>query len=233
MQVRGHVPRPAAHVRDRRILLADARTQRNGTPNAQVWTADGHLVRTGHLGDAIEELLTTPSGNVWVGYFDEALGGGGPQGHGLVRFTQDLVPDWLYPFDAGLPIVFDCYALNVQGERAYCCAYTDFHLVSVEGDTATDWGAAPYRSAHGLLVQGSDGALINGPGPEYDLVTPFRLRKDCFEAAGQQCRLVLPDGMEAQRLRSTCRGPDLHAFRNRMWYRAGLDDLMNASADRN
>lgn len=168
---------------------------------------------------------------MWVSYFDEAMSGSGPQTHGLARFTQDLVPNWLYPCDAGLPFILDCYALNVQGERAHCCAYTEFHLVSVEGDRPIDWGAAPYRSAHSLLVQGSDGALMNGPGPEYDLVTPFRLHKDRIETAGPQCRLVMPDGMEAQRLQSTCRGPDLHAFRRRTWYRTSLDHLIDASAD--
>ncbi|WP_327007162.1 hypothetical protein OHA72_07730 [Dactylosporangium sp. NBC_01737] len=210
---------------DGHVLLVAARTRPGAPPNAQVWTGDGRLARTGHLGDAIEEVLTTPSGSVWVGYFDEALGGSGPQGHGLARFTQDLTPDWLYPFDAGLPVICDCYTLNVVSERAYCCAYTDFHLVSVEGNQATDWGAAPYRSAHSLLVQDEAGALISGPGPEYDLVTPFRRSGDDLEAAGQQRRLVLPDGLEARRLRSTCRGPDLHVFRNRLWYRTTLDDL--------
>jgi hypothetical protein len=75
-----------------------------------------------------------------AGYFDEAMGGSGPQGHGLARFTPDLSPDWLYPVGAGLPPVCDCYTLNVHAERAYICPYTDFHLISVADGEATDLG---------------------------------------------------------------------------------------------
>jgi hypothetical protein len=214
-----------------RILLAAARTWAGSAPNGEVWSDDGELVCTGSLGDALEELLTTLSGKVWVGYFDEAMGGHGPQAHGLVRYAQDLSPDWLYPVHTGLPTVFDCYTLNVAGEDAYCCPYTDFHLIAVVGDQATDHGIAPHRSAHGLLMRGAKGALIGGSGPEYDLVTPLRVDRDGVKAVGSRCRIVLPDGTEAQRLRYTCRGPDLHAFVSGTWYRTSLDDLMDASAD--
>ncbi|MGC4808074.1 hypothetical protein [Micromonospora sp. DT233] len=207
------------------LLLAAARSRPDAPPNAQIWTSEGHLVRAGHLGDAIEELLTTPSGDMWVGYFDEAMAGSGPQTHGLARFTGELVPDWLYPVNAGLPSIFDCYTLNVHGEDAYCCPYTDFHLISVAGDVPRDLGPAPYRSANCLLVDGAEGVLIGGWGPEYDLVTPLRLSRQGVESAGWQGRIVLPDGMEAQRLRYTCRGPDLHAFIRDTWYRLALDDL--------
>ncbi|WP_412747790.1 hypothetical protein [Krasilnikovia sp. M28-CT-15] len=121
--------------------------------------------------------------------------------------------------------MFDCYALNVYGENAYCCPYTDFHLISITGDVPRDLGPALYRSAHGLLLQGAEGALIGGYGPEFDLVTPLRLSQQGVESTGWQCRIVLPDGMEAQHLRYTCRGPDLHAFIRGTWYHLALDEL--------
>jgi hypothetical protein len=213
-----------------RMLLAAARQSGRSGPNAEVWSDGGGLLLTGDLGDAIEELLTTPSGSVWVGYFDEAMGGSGPQGHGLARFTPDLSPDWLYPVDAGLPPVFDCYTLNVQAERAYICPYTEFHLISIADDKATDLGVAPYRSAHGLLMRGGEGAFLGGWGPEYDLVTPIRLTREGVEAFGSQCRIVMPDGIEAQRLRYTFRGARLHAFVRGIWHVATLDDLLDANA---
>ncbi|MEU0547049.1 hypothetical protein [Micromonospora sp. NPDC005979] len=72
-----------------RVLLVAARAG-SGVTNGEVWTYDGDLEHRGHLGDAIEELQTTPSGKVWAGYFDEgALGGSGSEGHGLARFNQD------------------------------------------------------------------------------------------------------------------------------------------------
>ena len=44
--------------------------------------AAGSVVAEGTLGDGINHLLTTPSGAIWVGYFDEGVfgsfGWGGP-----------------------------------------------------------------------------------------------------------------------------------------------------------
>ncbi|MBB4696019.1 hypothetical protein [Paractinoplanes abujensis] len=215
------------------FLLAAARGRAGASPNAQIWTSEGHLVRAGYLGDAIEEILTTPSGDLWIGYFDEAMGGSGPQAHGLVRFTHELVPDWLYPADDALPAVFDCYALNVAGESAYCCPYTDFHLISITGNVPRDLGPAPHRSAHSLLMRNAQGALIGGWGPEYDLVTPLRPGGQGVEPAGRQCRIVLPDGTEAQRVRYTGRGSVLHAIARNNWYSVMLDDIAEvAQADR-
>ncbi|MGH3664432.1 MAG: hypothetical protein ACRDT8_06885 [Micromonosporaceae bacterium] len=209
-----------------RILLAAARTR--GEPNAEVWTFAGELVTRGQLGDAIEHCLTTASGKLWVGYFDEALSGEGPQSHGLARFTADFGVDWLYPFQE-LPPIVDCYALNVDGETAHCYAYTDFHIVSISDADAADHGPAPKRSASRLLVAGDRAVLIGGSRAEYDLVTPLRIDTDGIHLDGQQRRLVLPDGLEAQRLRYVCRGADLHAFAGATWYRISLEDLLAAS----
>ncbi|WP_157751872.1 hypothetical protein [Actinoplanes derwentensis] len=208
-----------------RVLLAAARAGR-GEINGEVWTRDGSLESQGHLGDAIEELQTTPSGKVWAGYFDEGvLGGRGPEGHGLARFNQDLTVDWLYPHDAGLPYISDCYTLNLHGETAHFCPYTDFHIQSASGDQVTDCGESPYQSAHNMLVSGTDRALLAGWGSEYDVVTLLRIGRDGVRRIGGQCRLVLPDGIEAQRLRYTCRSADLHAFARGTWYRTNMDEL--------
>ncbi|MBF9131407.1 hypothetical protein I0C86_20930 [Plantactinospora sp. S1510] len=209
-----------------RVVLAAARA-RHGTPNGEVWTRDGVLKHRGNLGDAIEELQTTPSGKVWAGYFDEgALGGAGPEGHGLARFNQDLTVDWLYPRGAGLPYISDCYTLNLHGETAHFCPYTDFHIQSASGDKVTDWGASAYQFADSMLVSGADRALLRGSGSEYDVVTLLRIDRDGVRRVGGQCRIVLPDGIEAQRLRYTCRGGDLHAFDKwGKWYRTGFDAL--------
>ncbi|MFB9855208.1 hypothetical protein ACFFMR_32995 [Micromonospora andamanensis] len=205
---------------DGAILLVDARSR--GGPNAEIWSADGTRLRQGHLGDAIENVLTTPSGAIWVGYFDEAMGGAGPQGHGLARFTPDLEPGWVYPHRADLPPIDDCYALNVAGETAWSCAYTAFHLVAVDNDQAIDYGMAPQRGANALLTDGSTGAMIGGYGPEYDLVTPFHIVEDHAVTTGGQCRLVLPDGLEVRERRIYGNGTEMHVFIGRSWYRVDL-----------
>jgi hypothetical protein len=213
-----------------RVLLATARTK-HGAANAEVWSPTGELEHRGHLGDAIEELLSTPSGKIWAGYFDEAMGGSGPEKHGLVRFNSTLDAEWLYPLDAGLPYISDCYSLNVADETAYFCPYTKFNVLSATGEQVTDWGPSPYRSAHVLLRCGPDLAALAGWGAEYDVATPLRIDRDGIRREGGQCRVVLPDGMEAHGLRYFGRGDELHAFARSTWYRMDLESL-KAAADR-
>jgi hypothetical protein len=211
-----------------------------GEAGAEVWSGDGRREQVGDFGDAVEHVLATATGQVWVGYFDEAMSGDGPGTHGLVRFGADLRPAWTYPglpapAARSVPPVFDCYALNVTGEMAWVCAYPEFHVVSVRGDLATDHGRAPHRSAHALVVDGRAGALIGGSGPEYDLVTAFRPSPDSpqdpqppespgtrsradADAGGPQRRLVLPDGLEVAGCLLICRGADLHVIHRGNWY---------------
>ncbi|RLK09526.1 hypothetical protein DER29_6031 [Micromonospora sp. M71_S20] len=224
LQVRFVQPLPEG-----RVLLAAARA-RTSEANAEVWSSSGDLQHRGHLGDAIEDLLTTPSGKVWASYFDEAMGGCGPEGRGLARFNSDLTVDWLYPLNSGLPYISDCYSLNVARETAYFCPYTHFHILSATGSQVTDWGPSPYRSAHHLLRRGPDLALIRGWGPEYDVATMLRISRDDQPQLGAQCRVVLPDGMETRGLQYITRGGELHAFIRSTWYHTDLDSLSTAAA---
>jgi hypothetical protein len=111
------------------------------------------------------------------------MGGRGPEGHGLARFTPGLEPEWLYPYGE-LPPIADCYALNVAGGTAYCCPYTHFYLIAVTGGHARDIGPVPTRGATCLLVDGDRAALIGGYGPEYDLVSPLRITASGIEPDG-------------------------------------------------
>ncbi len=75
--------------------------------NAVLYGADGQVVSEHVLGDGIEHVLATSTGQVWVGYFDEGIygnyGWGGadseePAGaYGIVRFSPRLEPEWHYP----------------------------------------------------------------------------------------------------------------------------------------
>jgi hypothetical protein len=86
---------------------------------ATMFGADGVAVRQGSVGDGVNHVLTTPSGRVWIGYFDEGVHGRDQVAHhGIARFATDLEPDWLYPFDAEVGQVHDCYSLNVDAETA-------------------------------------------------------------------------------------------------------------------
>jgi hypothetical protein len=207
-----------------KILIACARTR--GTDNGEVWAGGDQPEHAGLIGDAVEHLLTTPSGAIWVGYFDEGIFGTKPAAHGLVRFAPDLTIDWAYA-QREMPRIDDCYALNVSGETASMCAYSEFHMIAVTGDQARDLGQSPMRGAPRLLIAGEWVALIGGYGPEYDLITPLRITPSGVIPQGQQRRLVRPDGLEIPRGDAFCRGPDLHLFPSdsTAWYRLGLDDI--------
>jgi hypothetical protein len=58
------------------VLIVAARTP-PGQDNAEIWSGDGRLERSGLIGDAVEHVLTTASGKIWAGYFGEAIGGSG------------------------------------------------------------------------------------------------------------------------------------------------------------
>lgn len=211
-----------------RTLLVAARAE-PGTSNAQVWDDAGRLVASAFVGDAIEHVLTTAAGSIWVGYFDEASDELGL--HKLVRLDSNLRPQWCYPHSSerDLPWVFDVVALNVHGETALCYAHADFHLVQVQADSVTDLGPTGVRGARAVVVDGFRGALIGGYGAEYDLVTPFAVqpggRLDVGAPIG---RLVLPDGRERDRLRFTARGAELTATDDGLVrYRVSVDELLD------
>ena len=209
-----------------RSLLVSGRA-RGDEANAGTYGPAGEPEAGGHVGDAVAHVLATASGEVWVGYFDEAAAlGEGLGGHGLVRFSPELEPVWRYPQAELLPYIIDCYALNVDGERVAICAYDEWRLVTVEGDAATDRGEVPHDGAYGLLVAGDRAALIGGYGPEYDLVTPLRIGPDGTVRDGPASRLVLAGGDELAGYQVVCRGADLHVLIRGEWYRTDLERLL-------
>lgn len=214
---------------DGRVLLVAARGA-PGTDNAQVWDSAGRLVASAFVGDAIEHVLTTPAGSIWVGYFDEASDELGMRK--FVRFDDQLRPQWWYPYSSerpDLPDVFDVMALNVHGETALCYAYTGFHLVQAHANAVTDLGPTGVRGAHAVVVEGARGALVGGYGVEHDVVTPIALRPGGGVDVGAPVgRLVLPDGRDCPRLRFTARGAELTAVEgNDARYRISLDELLD------
>ncbi|WP_405062760.1 hypothetical protein OG474_14300 [Kribbella sp. NBC_01505] len=199
-------------------------------PNATIHDAAGNLQAEGVLGDGIEHIQTTESGQIWVGYFDEGVyghlywGSAAVGGAGLLRFTPDLMVDWTYSAaDAGLEIIDDCYALNVVGETAWCCYYADFSLIAVQANAVRSW-RNKVRGARAILVHDNRVALYGGySNHRHRLVTAHRDQKALTNY--RDYRLVLPGGKRIPRARTFARGSTLHIFADRTWYRLDLADL--------
>ncbi|MGQ0846183.1 MAG: hypothetical protein ACT4QF_18835 [Sporichthyaceae bacterium] len=214
---------------DGEVLLVSAETPPRGTTTLVVG-ADGAVRRTARWGRAIGEVLATPSGQIWAGYWDESAGS---RFTGVVRFDGSLEPRWESRRSPGLPRVLDCYTLNVVGENACWATLSDDAncvLMAGDGESATVWGPAPVATPTRLLLGGAVGAVAGSWHPAmYDVATPFRLAGG-VESGAPGCRIVLPNGLDASRMRWTCRGADLHAFdSDGTWYRLALADLLAGS----
>ncbi|MFC7220663.1 hypothetical protein ACFQLX_21240 [Streptomyces polyrhachis] len=223
---------------DGRVLVVGARCRwRPEGPdrNAIIYDADGTVRAEATLGDGIEHLLTTRSGQVWVGYFDEGIfgnygwGGPGPAGigsSGLVRFSSDLEPTYTFPSDGNEPSGFisDCYALNVDGEDAWTSYYTDFPIVRVRDEAVAGW-RNPVRGAKALAVDGTRVALFGGYGEACARLVVGELESEDFQPECEY-RVVLPDGKTLPpKTQVIGRGFDLHFLTGDDWYRLDLEQI--------
>ncbi|WP_433788787.1 hypothetical protein [Actinoplanes sp. CA-252034] len=202
--------------------------------NATVYERDGTVSAEHVFGDGIQHVLTTPAGEAWVGYFDEGVYGNYGWGSagterpigapGLIRFGSDGTPAWRFPADQAPPID-DCYALNVLGESAWACYYSDFPLVRVTGTEMTVWHNDVAGGATDLMVDGERAGLVGGYGDSRSRLAMTLLGDGELHDAGT-FRLVLPDGEPLPAEAWTiARGPDLHVFHALNWYRIALADV--------
>ena len=222
-----------------RTLVVGARCRwRSDAPerNARVYDSAGEIVAEATLGDGIEHVFTTPSDHVWVGYFDEGVygnygwgetGSPAPVGrHGLVRFTPELGPGWQFPYEAGpsAGAISDCYALNVHGEQAWACYYTDFPVVRVRDGAVSAWRNT-VSGARALITDGFRVALAGGYRDEHDRLAVGTVGDEALHVTGTY-RLVLPGGGQLPpSAQQFGRGPDLHVLAGGDWYRLGLEDV--------
>lgn len=222
-----------------RVLVVGARchwrADSGAERNAAVYDADGTLVLEQTLGDGIEHVLTTAGGAVWVGYFDEGVFGNYGWGDtnspepigaaGLIRFTADLQVDWRFPYE-GHPwgTIDDCYALNVDGETAWACYYTDFPLVRIDDNAMTGWRNDLAEGVKAVVVGERTVGLFGGYGADRDRLLVASLGDSELTALGEY-RLVLPDGSPLPPGLIVARGTRLHLWAGQDWYGLSLADL--------
>ena len=120
-----------------RWLIVKSRARSEQDRNAWIYGNDGELVKSFHVGDGIEDLQTTETGDVWVSYFDEGVFGDLPLGSsGLVCFSLDGAVHFQFSREwrpDGLQFVADCYVVNVvTNEDVWFCYYESFPLVHPE-----------------------------------------------------------------------------------------------------
>ncbi|MER6211000.1 hypothetical protein [Streptomyces sp. NPDC001642] len=187
------------------FVVAASRARRDEDANqVQVFDALGRETSSFSVGDAIEHLLVDEASQIWVGHFDEnPVGIRRWSATGRLTWTSD---------DAGIPGLFDCYALNVSGTTAWACPYTDFPLVEIRPDRTHRpvrvW-ANPVRGATAVAVHGERVAFYGGYGEERDRLAHGEIVDTSVEPSDASL-LLLPDGSAPGRRRVVGRGSRIY-----------------------
>lgn len=215
------------------IVNARAQWRPNGPElNAVVVNSDGERLRAGCLGDGINHVRTSASGQIWVGYSDEGVYGNlgwgerdtaAPMGQaGIVRYLPDFTAQWEFP-EGGAPVIDDCYALTLLGETAWAYYYSDFPIVHIAGEAVQTW-PTQIRGAKTIVANGSAVALVGGyKDPDRDRVAIVDLDNP---EAPREFRLAMPDGAAVpRRAVIACNADHLSVFHQGHWLRADLQDF--------
>jgi hypothetical protein len=220
------------------VVGARCRWRRDGPDrNAVLYDADGQVVSHHVLGDGIEHVLATSTGQVWAGYFDEGIYGNYGWGqadseepvgaYGIVRFSPALERAWHYPKSTEVgpwDAVNDCYALNVDDTSVWACYDSDFPVVRIRDGHVTGWDN-DVKGARALAVAGSRVALFGGYGADYDRLTLTELGTDHAEPAAEY-RVVLSDGEPLPPGAQVIgRGSRLHFLTDANWYQLEMDEI--------
>jgi hypothetical protein len=200
--------------------------------NATIYGPDGSPLLNACVGDGIEQVRTTPTGAVWLGYFDEGVYGnlgwgepGGPEPMGwpgLLKMTPQLEIEWRYPADELEPID-DCYALNLAAEVAWAFPYSSFCVTRVEDAQVRLW-PSHVQGAHAIVVDGERVVLVGGYSGDRDRLVLGRLGESFTEEV--KTRLAMPDGTQVPAKAITVgQADELHVFIGPEWFRMTIDDM--------
>src|ERR1700682_417581 len=217
------------------------------TPNAWVYGATGNLIDTWLLGDGLEDMQCTAAGDVWTTYTATGTMGDygrfgwgrlGPEvwiepigGPGLMRFDAQGEASYSYRPPTGMPIIMDCYALNVASNRVWATYHPGFALLGVDYKERSDWWASDLGPQDALAI---DGDLVLG-------YAAFRSKRyaSLGRLAGSALRKVdnlevrLSDGAPAASIEWVVgRGSTLHAFSRTAWYSLDLAAIRLSSGQR-
>ena len=129
-----------------------------------IYDGSGSLIKTLDLGDASEDLQTTPDGMIWVSYFDEGVFGGGIGAQGLICFDGDGMPLFRFAEFAEknqLPPIYDCYAMNVAPSGdVWLNYYNEFPLVQLKDFKAKGVWTSFHCMDKGFAIRGSEAIYL-------------------------------------------------------------------------
>lgn len=166
---------------DGRWLVAGSRAQ-EGEMNARIYSAEGCVEHKMILGDGIENLICSPDGTIWVGYFDEGVfagpnkdGSSPVSSGGIVQFDTSGTPLWSFNKQVREKhSIADSYAMTLSGTDLWACFYTDFPIVRIKDGQPVFWSNR-VAGAEAIAVKDDIVMLGGGYGDDANRITLVKL----------------------------------------------------------
>ncbi|UPT62523.1 MAG: hypothetical protein M0D54_19565 [Hyphomonadaceae bacterium JAD_PAG50586_4] len=214
---------------DGRWLVANSRS--DGQGNARVLSADGAEEGRIELGDGIEHIKIDDQKRIWVGWFDEGVFGNrnwrlpgrewAPSAHGIAAFEDRGA----LLAHATLESVTDCYALNVFGDEAWACTYTDFPIWQMHNGRERTW-PTNLRGTRAIAVKYPHVLAAGGYQDDANGVVLLSLQEGESRLPGEW---RLPFGADHPVTMIDGRGDELHLVQGQHWHRWRVADFARAS----
>jgi hypothetical protein len=194
---------------DQNFLLVSPWLYEGMKTNGDVWSSAGALGRQLSLGEGINQLQISRRLEVWVGYSDEGVYGAAAE-PGLACFDVDGKRVFSFADsvanDDDVPIIDDCYALNVASDdEVWLYYYSKFPLVRlIEKRLAGIWPRVPGLGSHAFAV-GERSVLFSGDYGARSSITRY------FPESGRsEMGSVVADGLPLEVTRATGRADRLY-----------------------
>lgn len=216
---------------DGRWIVADAGASGNER-NGRIYAADGRKECEICLGDGIENLLCSPDGTIWVGYFDEGIfKGANKDGRwpvstgGIVQFDVTGTPLWSFNNQRRDSYwVSDSYAMTLSGAELWACFYDEFPIARICNDQLKFWPNS-VNGASAMAVGDNMVALGGGYNTDANCITIVKLEAKSSHKFGA-LRFTLGDESRPRLLQG--RGDTLHIVSNGLWYKIAVDQAASA-----
>jgi hypothetical protein len=213
---------------DGRWLVANSRSRGKG--NARILNAAGNELRRIELGDGINHIKIDVQQRIWVGWYDQGVFGNdnwrlpglerAPSAYGITAFDERgaLIKH------ATLESIADCYALNVSGDTAWACTYTDFPILQMSNVGERFW-PTDLSGTRALAVNYPYVLAAGGYKDELNRAVLLRLDKQKAQSVGEW---QLPFGGNSASTVSMIdgRADELHVVIEQQWHRWRVNDFV-------
>jgi len=187
------------------VLIAESR--HHGGVDAEIWSSEGDLLRSGDIADAVEEFLTTPTGAIRAGYVDEESSQAGPGSQGLVRYDADCGVDWVYPFGVDSDCPRSSTAVpSTSTARQHTAARMTSSISSRPPENRSSTAGQHQRRVSTRSSLRVTRSPSTADTPLTTTWSRFSTSPAATTSPARRRRLVVASGLEVQNGRMPCRG---------------------------